>query len=146
PSIGRFLSQDPLRFFSGTTNFYAYVHNEPTNLTDPFGLKACKDATKNCLQRALDSLFPGVAASVSDATQEVGGHWNFNVQLQFSSYDAANAFYSSYTTSATNGWPPPARFGSGPALHLENLGNWTINNGTYSIVGTGHLDLYNPNS
>ena len=82
-SIGRFISEDPIGFEGSGTNFYAYVHNDPINLIDPFGLKACKDATRNCLQRALGSLFPGVTASVGDATPEVGGHWNFNVTLQF---------------------------------------------------------------
>ena len=42
------------------------------------------------------------------------------------------------------GWAPPARFGPGPALHLENLGSWAVNNGTYSISGTAHIDLFNP--
>ena len=62
-------------------------------------------------------------ASVGDATKEVGGHWNFNVQLQFPSNGAANTFYSTHAASAQNGFKPPARFGPGPALHLENL-NW----------------------
>jgi RHS repeat-associated protein len=34
---GRFLSEDPLRFMMGP-NFYAYVHNNPILLNDPFGL------------------------------------------------------------------------------------------------------------
>ena len=44
PSIGRWLSRDPLRgaeFFQGP-NLYAYVNNDPVNVTDPtgeFGLK-----------------------------------------------------------------------------------------------------------
>lgn len=42
-SAGRFLSEDPLRFAAGV-NFYAYVHNDPSDLDDPTGL--CDD--KNC--------------------------------------------------------------------------------------------------
>ncbi|HWP06341.1 MAG TPA: RHS repeat-associated core domain-containing protein, partial [Polyangiaceae bacterium] len=38
-SIGRWLSRDPIRFRSNSTNFYAYVHNDPVNLVDPSGLK-----------------------------------------------------------------------------------------------------------
>jgi RHS repeat-associated protein len=34
---GRFMSEDPIKF-GGGINFYAYVHNNPTNLNDPFGL------------------------------------------------------------------------------------------------------------
>jgi RHS repeat-associated protein len=43
-STGRFLGEDPLSFFGGI-NFYSYVHNNPVNLNDPFGL--C-DKTKKC--------------------------------------------------------------------------------------------------
>ncbi|WP_200415105.1 RHS repeat domain-containing protein [Arcobacter sp. FWKO B] len=39
PSIKRFISPDPISYQSGDTNFYAYVNNNPINLTDPSGLK-----------------------------------------------------------------------------------------------------------
>ncbi len=144
PSVGRFLGEDPIRWFSGPANFYGYVHNAPVNLVDPLGLRATEAATADCIARAFQALFPGVTASVGPATKEVGGHRDFSVQLQFSSADAANAFYSAYATSSANGWPPPARFGSGPALHLENLGSWSPLSGT-PANGTAHIDLYNPN-
>jgi RHS repeat-associated protein len=35
--IGRFLSEDALRFVTGS-NFYPYTNNNPANLTDPLGL------------------------------------------------------------------------------------------------------------
>ena len=35
----RFLSEDPLGFGGGDTNLFAYVSNQPTSLTDPFGTK-----------------------------------------------------------------------------------------------------------
>ena len=38
PAIGRFISEDPIRFKGSGTNFYAYVRNSPINLTDPLGL------------------------------------------------------------------------------------------------------------
>jgi RHS repeat-associated protein len=34
----RFVSEDPIRYGSGDTNFFAYVANGPTNRIDPFGL------------------------------------------------------------------------------------------------------------
>ena len=37
PSLGRFISEDPLGFGGGDANFYAYTFNSPTNLTDPDG-------------------------------------------------------------------------------------------------------------
>jgi RHS repeat-associated protein len=38
-SVGRFLSEDALRYFGGGSNFYTYVANGPTNFRDPSGLK-----------------------------------------------------------------------------------------------------------
>jgi RHS repeat-associated protein len=38
PKIGRFLSEDPIRFRGGI-NFYAYVANNPARYKDPFGLE-----------------------------------------------------------------------------------------------------------
>jgi len=37
PAAGRFLSEDPIRFFGGH-NFYRYVRNGPTDFRDPLGL------------------------------------------------------------------------------------------------------------
>jgi RHS repeat-associated protein len=143
PSTGSFVSEDPIRWFSGTADF-GYVQNDPADLVDPLGLRASKSATADCIVNGLDALFPGVMASVGAAMREVGGHWNFPVQLQFPSYCAANEFYLAYKAAAP-GWPPPARFGGGPAVHLENLGSWSVSGGTYTIAGTAHIDLYNPN-
>jgi RHS repeat-associated protein len=36
-TAGRFLTEDPIRFFGGN-NFYEYVSNHPTDLVDPWGL------------------------------------------------------------------------------------------------------------
>lgn len=45
PKIGRLLSEDPIGF-SGGTDFYSYVLNNPTDYTDPSGLK-----TEVCCRR-----------------------------------------------------------------------------------------------
>jgi RHS repeat-associated protein len=37
PNIGRFVSEDPIRFFAGI-NFYEYGFNDPVDSTDPSGL------------------------------------------------------------------------------------------------------------
>jgi RHS repeat-associated protein len=38
PQIDRFIGEDPLEFSAGNLNLYGYVHDSPTNLTDPSGL------------------------------------------------------------------------------------------------------------
>lgn len=37
PAVGRFISEDPIRF-AGSSDFYGYTQNRPTNATDPTGL------------------------------------------------------------------------------------------------------------
>ena len=45
PKAGRFPSKDPIGFGGGDVNLYAYVRNNPVNLTDPLGLQSteCPD-------------------------------------------------------------------------------------------------------
>jgi RHS repeat-associated protein len=38
PELGRFVAKDPIDFAGGDTNLYAYVMNDPINLTDRYGL------------------------------------------------------------------------------------------------------------
>src|SRR5467141_373698 len=47
PSIGRFISEDPIQFMGGP-NFYAYVGDNPTNLIDPRGLGSQVPPGRNC--------------------------------------------------------------------------------------------------
>jgi RHS repeat-associated protein len=39
PTLGRFISQDPLGFAGGDINLYRYLVNNPLTATDPFGLE-----------------------------------------------------------------------------------------------------------
>ncbi len=53
PNAGRFISEDPIGF-RGSSNFYKYVANNPTDLTDPTGLQPNKwSLYHNCLQSCL---------------------------------------------------------------------------------------------
>ncbi|MCF6245659.1 MAG: RHS repeat-associated core domain-containing protein, partial [Sulfurovum sp.] len=38
PTLGRFISSDPIEFLAGDFNFYRYVGNDPVNWNDPSGL------------------------------------------------------------------------------------------------------------
>jgi RHS repeat-associated protein len=44
PSLGRFLSEDPIRFSGQDANLYRYVWNAPLNLSDPYGLSPASAA------------------------------------------------------------------------------------------------------
>ena len=37
PTVGRFISEDPLGFNGDGANFYSYVENDPADLVDPAG-------------------------------------------------------------------------------------------------------------
>lgn len=43
PELGRFVAKDPIDFRGGDTNLYAYVLNNPVNLSDALGLKIVFD-------------------------------------------------------------------------------------------------------
>ncbi|HXJ87330.1 MAG TPA: RHS repeat-associated core domain-containing protein [Candidatus Binatia bacterium] len=56
PEVGRFISEDPIGFDSGT-NFYSYVSNSPIGLVDPFGLsQADVGRIKNDAQNSIDNM------------------------------------------------------------------------------------------
>ncbi len=49
PEMQRFISEDPLRLGGGDINYFAYVQNNPINLTDPTGNKpSCVSLTIAC--------------------------------------------------------------------------------------------------
>jgi RHS repeat-associated protein len=51
PDLRRFISEDPIGLAGGDVNFYAYVVNSPTNLTDPSGTLIapwCATVKKKC--------------------------------------------------------------------------------------------------
>jgi uncharacterized protein RhaS with RHS repeats len=50
PSPGRFVGEDPVGF-DGGTDFYAYVDNDPVNLTDPFAYRPLTDCEKKRLSK-----------------------------------------------------------------------------------------------
>ena len=49
PTVGRFVSSDPIGFGGMTSNFYAYVANDPQDSWDPLGLRALTKCEKRNL-------------------------------------------------------------------------------------------------
>jgi RHS repeat-associated protein len=69
PTVGRFISEDPLGFGAGDTNIYRYVGNSFVNETDPSGLESCSPGEEPSL---LTRLFGGLRV-LGGAFQAAGG-------------------------------------------------------------------------
>ena len=73
PSIGRFVSEDPLGFDAGDTNLYRYVQNSPHNFVDPSGM--LRDDPKAELAKSLVGMFDvSIAANATIPTWD--NFWN----------------------------------------------------------------------
>src|SRR5262245_10396284 len=66
PKVGRFISEDPIRFLGGV-NFYAYVENDPINRTDPFGLQGCCGGWAACYSRCVNKFLINPVVAVAAA-------------------------------------------------------------------------------
>ena len=84
-STGRFLSEDALRFRTGT-NFYAYVRNQPTDFIDPSGMFPTSWHRNNTYQAALNifgSNCADKAKAVADANAGVDANPTFWSKIAF---------------------------------------------------------------
>jgi RHS repeat-associated protein len=79
PLTGRFVSEDPIRWWGGQNDYYAYVEDSPTNYVDPHGLTVTVvgDGSGN-YQQAINYLNgdPGMAGIINDLN---GSSTNYNV-------------------------------------------------------------------
>jgi RHS repeat-associated protein len=80
PQIGRFISEDPAGF-RGSSNWYSYVANEPTNSTDPMGLWETRahnyildEAFKNCLSKVQIEKLKEASADVDGPVGQLEGN------------------------------------------------------------------------
>jgi RHS repeat-associated protein len=74
-SVGRFVSEDPIRF-SGGADFYTYVDNDPPNFSDPNGLK------KVCCRRVISTLYTECHCWIILSNGETLGFYRFGAILQ----------------------------------------------------------------
>jgi hypothetical protein len=71
PTIGRWLTQDPLAFAAGDADLYRYVGNNATNSVDPKGLFEIENPFAG-IQRGIQRIEQGVQA-VENTVQQVRG-------------------------------------------------------------------------
>ncbi|MBZ5629404.1 MAG: RHS repeat-associated core domain-containing protein [Acidobacteriia bacterium] len=84
PNIGRFLSEDPIRF-DGGPNFYAYTANDPVSKIDLTGLAPCDSHDRNCLNNFINTvqnLFPGSTYDANSNTLTLPQGYNNNQVIQ----------------------------------------------------------------
>jgi RHS repeat-associated protein len=74
PTVGRFISQDPIGF-GGGIDFYAYVRNNPASLGDPYGLDPRDEHTNELL-----AFFPGSTSDNNQLTLPLKYCWKDVVQ------------------------------------------------------------------
>jgi hypothetical protein len=71
PLVGRFLEEDPLDFAPGDPNLFRYVHNNPTNATDPSGMEEIPVPEKLTPQNVSGGYFDTFVGGI---TRTLDGH------------------------------------------------------------------------
>ena len=97
PSVGRWISKDPIRFGGQQANLYVYVHNNPTNEIDPSGLFG------NYIGYVLSGGSPWapIAGALLGLTIPSGGGFSVGVfnNFNFSTFDFTMGLYFTKTTT-----------------------------------------------
>jgi RHS repeat-associated protein len=116
PSMGRFFSEDPIKF-AGGPNFYVYVRNSPVSLFDPSGL----DALQGDIQ-ALANIFPGSIPGPNSLTIPMSCK-DVRIILLAQGYEDSNSW--GYNGPLSAFWDPVYHSGGwewrthGPGFHFR---------------------------
>jgi len=144
PVLGRFISQDPAGFRGRQSNLYAYVADNPENMTDPFGLWGWGGTVGGnvFVGGGPGGGFSGQTGFTSFSN---GNKADFFTQGQWAGPDGG--FYGNYDNNQTGG----GGFGFGPGLMFTN-GNSAqdlsgpFNATSYTIIGVNIDFAYSTDS
>ena len=81
-ALGRFATQDPIRFYGGDSNLFRYVRDAPTLFTDPTGCETEPDIQPPPMQNDDDRAMLGAAQSARDANNEIQAQSSALSQLE----------------------------------------------------------------
>jgi RHS repeat-associated protein len=112
PTIGRFISEDPLGFGAGDVNFYQYTSNNPVNANDPSG---------KAVETPWDAFNVGLGAG-SLASNLRQRNWGW------AAVDAAGLIYDSVATAV-----PFLPAGAGAGLAAYRAGNTAVHSAQVAI-------------
>jgi RHS repeat-associated protein len=92
PSLGRFISEDPVGFGAGDTNLYRYVNNSPTNFTDPTGttISGWADDALNAFDSFNAGFWNAATFGISTGLRKQFGGKLATQNLEGGFYDAGN--------------------------------------------------------
>jgi RHS repeat-associated protein len=124
PSLGRFISEDPIGFSAGDTNLYRYVSNSPTNFTDPSGT-VISGWAEDALYAA-DAFFAGFGNVVSfGITNQIRSTNRLAVENQQGGWynlGSALGLGASLALNPAAAWAKGATWGKGAASAYQGFG------------------------
>lgn len=84
PSLGRWISADPILFKGGTANLYLYVANDPANRTDPSGTQFLADlGAAQTMQFALQGARAAAFGAASSAAFSISTQLIFTGEVEW---------------------------------------------------------------